>query len=355
LGGGNQKYNMQPREQQQQQQRQQQQQQQRQQQQIHDQIIQLHKLQQQSEEILKNSGLGDLFDGIFDPVTLALTAGAFTTTTTTAAAATATANQGNNNNAVLGQQQQITTTYGTPTPATASMLSPQVNVLQNMEMMPGFRSQIQQQQPCIGNNSDGTLNSHHHHHQQQLHHQKYQQNMAAAVTESVNNNNFKEIGIVDNDDDTNNLSTARKGTQNDTRLLSFENIKQHGSNDGATNKKGRQRTPNTKKSFPKQLWDAMTGHSNREDAFEWLPDGKSFVIVNWDIFCNYILDKTLKASKYGSFVRKLHRWGFVRLTSGTGTDCFHNPLFQLARGELVKNIVSSVTKVNEGKDDNKLL
>ena len=362
-------YHSQPREYQQELLRQQQQQ--RQQQQIHDQIIQLHKLQQQSEKILTGSGFGQLFDGIFDPVTLALTADAFTsstTTTTTAAAAAAggNTNQGNtsNNNTVLDQQHQhqnITNTHGTPTPATSSiLLSPQVNILQSMGMIPGFQSQIQQQQkqkqkqhqPFIGNNSDGALNSHHHHQQR---HQNYQQNTTEAVTKFVSNNNFsrdnsqqKEIGTVDSsNNNSNNLSTATKGTHNDTRLLSFENVQQHGSNEAA-NKKRRQRAPKTKKSFPKQLWDAMAGHSNREDAFEWLPDGNSFVIVNWDIFCNDILDKTLKASKYGSFVRKLHRWGFVRLTSGTGTDCFHHPSFQRSYGELVKTIVSSVTKSSGG-------
>ena len=119
-------YHSQPREYQQELLRQQQQQ--RQQQQIHDQIIQLHKLQQQSEKILTGSGYGQLFDGIFDPVTLALTAGAFTTTTTTAATAGGNTNQGNtsNNNTVLDQQyqqQNITNAHGTPTPATASILS----------------------------------------------------------------------------------------------------------------------------------------------------------------------------------------------------------------------------------------
>jgi hypothetical protein len=347
-------YHSQPRKQQQELLRQQQHQ--RQQQQIHDQIIQLHKIQQQSEKILKNSGFGQLFDGIFDPATLALRAGVCTTTTTTTAAAAAATAGGNtnqeiifNNNSVLGQQYQQ----------------------QNITIAYGFQSQIQQQQkqhqhqhqhqPFIGNNSDGALNSHHHHQQQQRH-QNYQQNTTEAVTKSVNNNNFsrdnsqqKEIGTVDNNNkNINRLSTATKGTQNDTRLLSFVNAQQHGSNE-ATNKKRRQKAPKTKKSFPKQLWDAMAGHSDREDAFEWLPDGKSFVIINWDIFCNDILDKTLKASKYGSFVRKLHRWGFVRLTSGTGTDCFHHPLFQRSLGELVKSIASSVTKSSGGKDDNKLL
>lgn len=92
------------------------------------------------------------------------------------------------------------------------------------------------------------------------------------------------------------------------------------------------------KTFPEKLMQAMMEYGN-EEAISWLPDGKSFVIVNPDFFCDEILKQVFKESKYASFVRKLHRWGFVRLTSGTGTDCFHHPLFQKNRSELVTKIV----------------
>jgi hypothetical protein len=105
------------------------------------------------------------------------------------------------------------------------------------------------------------------------------------------------------------------------------------------------------KSFPTQLWDAMmTEGPSNDAAFEWLPDGKSFVVVNSGFFCKEILDRNFKQSKYGSFVRKLHRWGFIRLTSGTGTDCFHHPLFQRSRPELVMRIKCNS---RNGKDDKK--
>ena len=51
-----------------------------------------------------------------------------------------------------------------------------------------------------------------------------------------------------------------------------------------------------------------------------------------------VLNKIFKEAKYASFVRKLHRWGFVRLTSGTGTDCFHHPLFQRNKKEMAGKI-----------------
>jgi hypothetical protein len=92
------------------------------------------------------------------------------------------------------------------------------------------------------------------------------------------------------------------------------------------------------KSFPVKLMTALIEHPN-DDAVAWLPDGKSFVIVNPDLFVETTLKQTFKECKYASFVRKLHRWGFVRLTSGTGTDCFHHPLFQRNRAALCARIV----------------
>jgi hypothetical protein len=91
------------------------------------------------------------------------------------------------------------------------------------------------------------------------------------------------------------------------------------------------------KTFPVKLMQGLIENPN-EEAVAWLPDGKSFVIVNADLFCELILKKTFKECKYASFVRKLHRWGFVRLTSGTGTDCFHHPLFQQNRIDLCARI-----------------
>ena len=60
------------------------------------------------------------------------------------------------------------------------------------------------------------------------------------------------------------------------------------------------------KIFPEKLMHAMMEYGN-EEAVAWLPDGKSFVVVNPDLFCSDVLNKIFKGSKYASFVRKLHR------------------------------------------------
>ena len=95
------------------------------------------------------------------------------------------------------------------------------------------------------------------------------------------------------------------------------------------------------KTFPEKLMAAMMEHGDGDDVVGWLPDGKSFVIVSPDRFVSEVLNKVFKEAKYASFIRKLHRWGFIRLTSGTGTDCFHHPLFQQNRVDLASKISCS--------------
>lgn len=87
------------------------------------------------------------------------------------------------------------------------------------------------------------------------------------------------------------------------------------------------------KSFPVKLMEAITEYYD-ETIIAWLPDGKSIVVVDPEKFCDQIISKAFKGGKYSSFVRKLNRWGFTRLISGTGMDCFHHPLFQRNRMDL---------------------
>jgi len=100
------------------------------------------------------------------------------------------------------------------------------------------------------------------------------------------------------------------------------------------------------RTFPEKLMQAMVEGPANENAVAWLPDGKSFVVVDADLFVTDILSIVFKECKYASFVRKLHRWGFVRLTSGTGTDCFHHPLFQKGR----RDLASKITCAGRDKD-----
>jgi len=79
---------------------------------------------------------------------------------------------------------------------------------------------------------------------------------------------------------------------------------------GANGKSGKKAALDKKKrakSFPEKLMQGIMDYAD-EEAVAWLPDGKSFVIVNPDLFCDEVLNKIFKESKYASFVRKLHRY-----------------------------------------------
>ncbi len=94
------------------------------------------------------------------------------------------------------------------------------------------------------------------------------------------------------------LSSLQKGEQHATERPSNKT----GAKKGTNNQDKKKRA----KSFPEKLMQAMMENSD-EEAVAWLPDGKSFVIVNPDLFCDEVLNKIFKESKYASFVRKLHR------------------------------------------------
>lgn len=67
----------------------------------------------------------------------------------------------------------------------------------------------------------------------------------------------------------------------------------------------------------------------------WTQDGKSFTILRPKAFATEVLPKFFKESKYSSFTRKLHRWGFQRHLRGSETGSFFNKNFQRGRPDLL--------------------
>jgi hypothetical protein len=67
----------------------------------------------------------------------------------------------------------------------------------------------------------------------------------------------------------------------------------------------------------------------------WTKDGKSFTILRPNAFASEILPKFFKESKYASFTRKLHRWGFQRHLRGSETGSFFNTNFQMGRPDML--------------------
>lgn len=95
-----------------------------------------------------------------------------------------------------------------------------------------------------------------------------------------------------------------------------------------------QRAKKRARTFAMKLMDALV-HRKNDEAVAWLPDGKSFVIIDSFKFMREVYPHSFKECKYESFVRKLNQWGFTRLTSGTGVDCFSHKFFQRDRIDLV--------------------
>mmetsp|Transcript_3366 Transcript_3366/g.4935 ORF Transcript_3366/g.4935 Transcript_3366/m.4935 type:complete len:345 (-) Transcript_3366:61-1095(-) len=75
--------------------------------------------------------------------------------------------------------------------------------------------------------------------------------------------------------------------------------------------------------FPMKLMKILSC-KDYEDIVAWLPDGKSFRILNPKEFTATILPLHLKEAKYSSFKRKMHRWGFehTRSEGNGGAKCF---------------------------------
>uniref|UniRef100_A0A7S4SHJ4 HSF-type DNA-binding domain-containing protein n=1 Tax=Ditylum brightwellii TaxID=49249 RepID=A0A7S4SHJ4_9STRA len=92
--------------------------------------------------------------------------------------------------------------------------------------------------------------------------------------------------------------------------------------------------PKIAQTFPQKLMDVLMNGPEDDNVVAWLPDGKSFVILDPDEFVSKRLPYAFKKCKYSSFTQKLNRWGFVRMASGTGVGCFHHQLFQKGRIDL---------------------
>jgi hypothetical protein len=74
------------------------------------------------------------------------------------------------------------------------------------------------------------------------------------------------------------------------------------------------------------------------DIITWTPSGKAFNVINRNEFTARILPTHFKGTKYSSFTRKLHRWGFIRHYRGEEAGAFHHRHFQKDQLELVEKM-----------------
>lgn len=68
-------------------------------------------------------------------------------------------------------------------------------------------------------------------------------------------------------------------------------------------------------SFPLKLVKVLS-MKTYSGVVEWTPSGKAFKILDTDRFESEVMATHFKSSKFSSFLRKLRRWGYVRLYRG---------------------------------------
>jgi len=78
--------------------------------------------------------------------------------------------------------------------------------------------------------------------------------------------------------------------------------------------------------FPIQLHQILSNDAY-SDIITWLPNGKSFIVLDKKKFVDVVSKKYFKETKYESFTRKLNRWNFIRISKGPDTGAFKHKLF----------------------------
>ncbi|CAB9500198.1 HSF-type DNA-binding [Seminavis robusta] len=82
----------------------------------------------------------------------------------------------------------------------------------------------------------------------------------------------------------------------------------------AAQSKGSELVGTGSKRFPDRLYELLNNEAAPSSLY-WLPGGKAFAIEQVT-FAKEVLDKYFQATKFASFVRRLHKWGFRRETRG---------------------------------------
>lgn len=92
-----------------------------------------------------------------------------------------------------------------------------------------------------------------------------------------------------------------------------------------------------KPNFPESLF-AILSNTDHSSIIEWLPHGRSFVILNRDEFAKRVLPVYFRHSNLTSFNRQLNGYGFDEIKIGPNKKSYFHPFFLRNLPHLVKNI-----------------
>jgi hypothetical protein len=93
--------------------------------------------------------------------------------------------------------------------------------------------------------------------------------------------------------------------------------------------------------FPWRLHEMLTfvRSEGRESSLaSWQPHGKAFLVHNQELFTATIMPRFFKQTKYESFWRKLHFWGFTRITEGEDKGAFYHQHFLRDQPDICRHI-----------------
>jgi len=99
---------------------------------------------------------------------------------------------------------------------------------------------------------------------------------------------------------------------------------------------------------------AMLSDSDLTSVITWMPHGRSWKILNRELFSSFALPRYFGHSNHASFVRIVNAWGFRRISIGVDRDSYFHELFLRGKPSLhqrMKRLPSCHRKTPVDKDD----
>ena len=96
--------------------------------------------------------------------------------------------------------------------------------------------------------------------------------------------------------------------------------------------------------FPTKLMDLLL-QADACDCITWLPHGRSFRVLDSDLFMKKFSPQTFRATLYRSFERQLNIWGFKRFTCGVDFNSYYHPMFLRGKPNLAMNMTRKKCKL----------
>eukprot|EP00581_Thalassiosira_minuscula_P006730 CAMPEP_0183704728 /NCGR_PEP_ID=MMETSP0737-20130205/2013_1 /TAXON_ID=385413 /ORGANISM="Thalassiosira miniscula, Strain CCMP1093" /LENGTH=514 /DNA_ID=CAMNT_0025931709 /DNA_START=146 /DNA_END=1690 /DNA_ORIENTATION=+ len=105
--------------------------------------------------------------------------------------------------------------------------------------------------------------------------------------------------------------------------------------------------------LPSKL-SAMLSDPDLASVITWMPHGRSWKILNRELFASFALPRYFGHSNHASFVRIVNAWGFRRVTKGTDRDSYYHELFLRGKPRLherMKRLPTCHRKTPVDKDE----